>query len=379
MLPDNPMIKSFTLLSTSISLLFAASLGGCHQAAVTGAASNEAIIYRLVEPLFNAAQDSRVMMIKTGASQPELLLEKKGHCIGCHAYSSTGLVALNVKKSKDRRFVVIKFEEKGISLFDAKKIGEFSFLAWSPDSRYLAMAVNTFGVIDIKNDVREPFNLRYQSGDIAIYDPATKEIKLLPGASEMDFVEDMPAWSPDGKELLFVKYRSEKDAPIDNMSIYHVPFNNGEGGAPEPVVSAKGSGDFNYFPAYSPDGRWISFVKGDGSQGVFARPSSDIYILPREGGAAKKLSLNTDGVMDSWHRWAEDGKGLLFASKRGGDMTSLFLGSVDARGESAQPVRIISHRDAKINIPGSTVYEYYSAIAPNMFNDMLEKIYAEGD
>jgi len=370
------MIRYPAFLSTSISFLFTALLAGCHHGPVPVTTLNETVVYRLVEPLFNAGQDSRIMVIQAGKSQAELLFEKKGYCIGCHAYSSTGLVALNVKKGKDRRFVVIKFEEKGISLFDAKKIGEFSFMAWSPDSRYLAMAVNTFGVIDIKNDVREPFNLRYQSGDVAIYDTTTKEIKLLPGASEMDFVEDMPAWSPDGKELLFVKYKSGKDAPIDSMSIYRIPFNNGAGGTPEPVVSASGSGDCNYFPNYSPDGKWISFVKGDGSQGVFARPSSDIYLISRSGGTPRKLSLNTDGAMDSWHRWARDGRRLMFSSKRGGGMTALYISSIDDPGNAAPPVRISEHAGMKVNLP-----EFVSRLplgGTNRFSEIINGIFSEG-
>ena len=305
------MIRFFFCLSI---FLFSFLLTHCavHPPVADNNLPDEAIVYRLVEPLFNLNQTSTVLRNKIGKEASQVVFEIEGVCMGCHAYSSQGHIAVNVKKKGDRRLVIFSSDSDGLHLFDTKKIGEFSFLAWSSDARHLAMAVNTFGVIDIKNDVLEPFDLRYQSGDIAIYDMTTKEIKLLPGASEMDFVEDMPAWSPDGKELLFVKYKSEKDAPIENMSIYRIPFNNGAGGTPAPVVIASGSGDFNYFPTYSPNGKWISFVKGEGSKGVFARKTSDIYLLPRTGGTPKRLSLNAEGVMDSWHRWSKDGRRMFF-------------------------------------------------------------------
>lgn len=340
--------------------------------------NEEVIAYRLVEPLFNADQDSRIMWTAGGSEAPQALFEHQGVCVGCHSFSSQGFIALNVKKKGDRRLVIFRSDGAGLHLYDTKKIGEFSFLAWSPDSRHLAMVVNSFGVINVRNDVTEPFDLVYRSGDIAIYDPATKEIRLLPGASEMDFVEDMPAWSPDGEDLLFVKYKSERDAPVDSMSIYRVPFNSGEGGTPEPVVLASGKGDYTYFPAYSPDDRWISFVKGDGSRGVFARKTSDIYIMPRAGGPAKKLAINTDGVMDSWHRWSRNGQRIFFSSKRDGYMTALYQADLDD-GDFFRTERLIEHAGEKVNLPeflgGWSIKA--TGEAKKFFYSQIESIYDE--
>jgi dipeptidyl aminopeptidase/acylaminoacyl peptidase len=370
------MIRFFFCLSI---FLFFFLLTNCavHSPVSDNSQKDEVIAYRLVEPLFNINQMSKVLRKEIGNETTQDVFEIEGVCVGCHAYSSQGHVALNVKKKGDRRLVIFNTDSDGLHLFDTKKIGEFSFLAWSPDARYLAIAVNTFGVIDIKNDVIEPFNLRYQSGDLAFYDMATKEINLLPGASEMDFVEDMPFWSPDGKELLFVKYKSEKDAPIESMSIYRIPFNNGVGGTPEPVVIASGAGDYNYFPAYSPDGRWISFVKGEGSKGVFARKTSDIYLLPRTGGTPKKLSLNTEGIMDSWHRWSKDGRVIVFSSKRGGDMTALYGSTVDANGNTSRPVKVAGHDKVKVNIPEFVPTQNIQRDEKSAFKDAIDKIYIE--
>lgn len=379
------MIKEFSFLSIFIISCSALSLcTGCGAAAssakrndISGLTANETVLYRVVEPLFNLGQASRVLQKEIGEENSQVVFEIEGVCVGCHAYSSDGFIALNVKKNKDRRLVIFKADSANLHLYEAKKIGEFSFLAWSPDSKYLAMVANSFGVIDTKNDVIEPFNLRYQSGDIAIYNIATREIKLLPGASEMDWVEDMPAWSPDGKELMFVKYKSEKDSPIDSMSIYRVPFNNGEGGKPEPAVVAAGRGDYNYFPTYSPDGRWISFVKGDGSHGVFARKTSDIYLLTRAGGAPKKLSFNIDGVMDSWHRWSKDGRAIVFSSKRDGDMTALYMSTVETDGKTSQPVKVAGHENVKVNIPELVAAHSFQGEGNEVFRDTIDKIYNE--
>lgn len=308
------------------------------------------IIFRTVEPLFNAAQQSSILQL-TGTEQPREIFSKDATCIGCHARSSKGMLALNIRRGKERRLAIYQERAGSLDLVTSRRIGEFSYLSWSPGGRYLAMIVNTFGVIDLKNDVSEPFGLSYRSGDLAIYDIASGDIKPLPGASEMDFVEDMPTWSSDGRELLFVRYRPEKDGSIANMDIYTVPFNDGNGGTAIPVAGASFNSLYNYFPSFSPDDRWISFVRGDGSKGVFARKSSDIYLVPRAGGTPKRLEFNRDGEMDSWHRWSPDGKWLIFAGKRDGNMTALYSSRIDERGKAAPAVKLIGYGDRKINIP----------------------------
>lgn len=308
------------------------------------------LTYRTVEPLFNPLQTTSIVQLEPDGGR-EVFAEDKV-CIGCHARSSQGMYAVNMRRGKDRRLAIFAEDASGQPrLTLQRKIGEFSYLSWSPDGRYLAMVVNTFGIIDLKNDVGEPFGLAYKSGDLAILDLADGTIKPLPGASELDYIEDMPSWSQDGQELVFVRYRMEVDGTIRHSDLYTIPFNAGQGGQAVAVSGASANNLHNYFPNFSADGRWISFVRGDGSKGVFARKSSDIFLLPRTGGTAKRLELNRDGEMDSWHRWSPDGKWLIFAAKRHQNMTALYASRIDPDGNAAPPVRLAGYRDIKINIP----------------------------
>jgi Tol biopolymer transport system component len=43
--------------------------------------------------------------------------------------------------------------------------------------------------------------------------------------------------------------------------LYKIPFNDGKGGTPERLAGASNNGMSNYFPKYSPDGKWIVFTK----------------------------------------------------------------------------------------------------------------------
>ncbi len=65
-------------------------------------------------------------------------------------------------------------------------------------------------------------------------------------------------------------------------------------------------------PAPSPDGKWIAFTSDRGGHG-----STQIYIMPAEGGEARQLTHEPDSVRAATPGWAPDGKSILFISTRG--------------------------------------------------------------
>jgi WD40-like Beta Propeller Repeat len=305
------------------------------------------IVYRVVDPLFNVAKANSIKMFSFEERRPIDLVELEDSCLGCHTYSP-GVSLINVKKDKDRRLIIASNDS---SFLKQKIIGEFTFFTISPNGRYAAIVVNAIGKVDIKPDFIEPFDLPYESGDIFIYDLKQNVLTPLNGASELDYIEDMPAFSPDGKWLIFARYQYE-DNGIKSMDLYQVPFNGGHGGTAEPVKNAFHNGHYNYFPRFSPDGRWISFCQGDGEKGIFARKSSDIYLLSRDQHKLRKLNFDKDDDMDSWHYWSSDSHWLVISSNReANQLTSLYLVYIDEQGIDYPPLKLIGYDKAKVNTP----------------------------
>lgn len=132
--------------------------------------------------------------------------------------------------------------------------------------------------------------------------------------------------------------------------LYRIPFNNGRGGTPEPIRGASANGMSNSFPKVSPDGRWIVFVQA--RNGLLMRPDSQLYIVPFEGGAARRMNCNTP-LMNSWHSFSPNGCWLVFSSKSRSPYTQMFLTHIDENGNDSPPILIENATAANraVNMP----------------------------
>ena len=221
------------------------------------------------------------------------------------------------------------------------------------------MVKNATGKIAKRKDVSDPFDFVYNSGDIYIYNFQTGALAPLPGASDPQFNEDLPSFSPDGKYVLFSRYQAvdkkEKLRVIESMDLYQVPFNDGKGGAPVPIPNASANHMYQYFARYAPNGKWISFCRANASKGFFVRKDSDIYLLTLNDHAVTKLSLNRDGTMDSWHDWSSDSHWLIFSSKRDkSQLTAVYMSYIDDDGKDHPPIKLADEPERKTNTPQFT-------------------------
>ena len=203
------------------------------------------------------------------------------------------------------------------------------------------------------------FRLFPAQGLLACYSIEDKRFFPLPGADDPHYIQTCPAWSPDGKYIVFSRAKVEKrlidvldgknyinvgsEVRIKDLNkkyqikynLYRVPFNNGRGGVPEPVAGASHNGRSNYFPRFSPDGRWIVFTQCE--TGLAIQPSSKLYIIPAEGGTARRMHCNTN-IMNSWHSWSPNSRWLVFSSKINTPYTELFITHIDKHGYDSTPV-----------------------------------------
>ena len=119
--------------------------------------------------------------------------------------------------------------------------------------------------------------------------------------------------------------------------IYTIPTS---GGVATLLPGAGGAG-FNYYPAYSPDGRWLAFTRNTTGSSTRADPQAEIYLVPAQGGQPQRLAANDlsggqplTGVSNSWPTWSPKGDQLAFNTKRNSGQFDIYLTTIDPHGIS---------------------------------------------
>jgi len=254
----------------------------------------------------------------------------------------------------------------------------------SPDGRYVVTTINDPGKgqtdyarRQAPQDLRQNYyvanfkNYRFLQvffltrGVLAWYSRTTGMLQPLPGADDPHYVHTNAVWSPDGSFLVFARAEAKDAYPAGSKlaerandpnetriryDLYRIPFNDGRGGEPVRIVGASANGMSNSFPKITPDGRFIVFVQA--RNGQLMRPDGKLYIVPVEGGKARRMRANTP-LMNSWHSFSPNGRWMVFSSKSRSPYTQMFLTHLDARGDDTPAILVENSTAANraVNIP----------------------------
>jgi dipeptidyl aminopeptidase/acylaminoacyl peptidase len=110
-----------------------------------------------------------------------------------------------------------------------------------------------------------------------------------------------PTLSPDGRRAVFAVTRPDLEEDAYLGSLWSVPT---DGSAP-PAQLTRGTRDSG--PVFSPDGRWIAFLRPDDDK----RPQ--IHVLPADGGEAWKVTSHPLGA--GTPRWSPDSTRIAYTAR----------------------------------------------------------------
>jgi Flp pilus assembly protein TadD len=334
-----------------------------------------------------------------GDTQSRVVMQGLHTCANCHSFSADGSTLgldLDGPQNDKGLYAIVKVQPQmtirnedlvAWSAFKGKlgsklRVGFMSQV--SPDARYVITTVNDSGVDQTSYQRRkDPIDLvrnyyvanfkdyRFLQvfyptrGVLAWYSREPGHLQYLPGADDAHFVHANAVLSPDGRYLVFARAEAQDAYPAlaqpaesandpketqIRYDLYRIPFNDGKGGKPEPIVGASHNGMSNSFPKISPDGRWIVFVQS--RNGLLMRPDSQLFIVPATGGTARRMKCNTP-LMNSWHSFSPNGRWLVFSSKSQSPYTQMFLTHLDESGNDSPAILIENSTAANraVNIP----------------------------
>jgi hypothetical protein len=254
-------------------------------------------------------------------------------CTGCHTVSRDGrTMALG---HGAERLTTLEIESLAPMLTRANDI-PMGWATFSPDGQVLVADKGTL-------------TLRDASSGLGV-GPDNGRIRL-----PMHLKATHPDWSPAGDAVAITVADMVGNMDLKGGSIAVLRFAGGEWSDPQILVQSTGDNDNNYFPKWSPDGRYLAYVHADSaSRGA---KNAELRMIAAAGGTPIVLARantrvgRTDDVpalantMPSWAPLAGDLGFLAFASTRpygavrpAKDPSQIWITAVDlARGDGGDP------------------------------------------
>jgi WD40-like Beta Propeller Repeat len=230
----------------------------------------------------------------------------QAQCIGCHAATPDGnAVAFSVGPNdyKDSIASILTADVGAVpslvspaalaTMSALQGVPAFSKAHWSAGDRTILLS-DTGTLHAVGLDTNQSVELA-RGGD-------------MQGAS-------VPSWSHDGENIVYTSSAGIIDARPDNgpMDLRIVPYANGKGGTSTKLVGASDDAFNEYYPAYSPDDKYVAFSRVPSGQGSYDAAPAEVFVVPSIGGTATRLNANdapactnqkSPGLTNSWPKWS---------------------------------------------------------------------------
>jgi len=224
---------------------------------------------------------------------------------------------------------------------EAEKVTDLNYsisdYVWSPDSKKILLVIKDQEPKEEeekKDKTAKPIMIdRFhfkQDGEgylerkrnhLYLFDMLTKKLDTL---SKGDFDETNPVWSPDGTKIAFESNRTKDADRNGNTDIWIMDAKKGA-----PLKQLTTWSDTDSKPAWSPDGKWIAYLKSQtATYDIYDQ--AQIAIIPAEGGTPKILNAKLDRSVSAPH-WAADSKSVWLTVD---DDRRAYINSYDLEGNS---------------------------------------------
>ena len=134
--------------------------------------------------------------------------------------------------------------------------------------------------------------------------------------------KNIPWAKPDywGNEIAYVTSEAGGEGVIaapgvdPTMDINTIPYNDRAGGDAKPFPGASDPNFHEFYPVYSPEDTFLAFNRTDNSPpDSYSEPAAEVFIVPGNGGSPTRLRANdppactglvSPGLTNAWARWA---------------------------------------------------------------------------
>ncbi len=247
-------------------------------------------------------------------------------CLNCHSFAQYDADKGMVFHSRGSGGGTVvyqngKLDKVALESMGPEKSGTYPM--WHPSGKFVVFSSNMTRQSFYVHS-QDKIEVYDQRSDLIIYDAKGRHVTTEERFTDSLNWETFPAFSPDGKWLYFCTAKAVKMPSQFNdlhYSVLRVPFDEATGqlGAPiDTVYSAARQGGSASFPRISPDGRYMLFTWTQCGTFPIHHKEADLRLVDIGGGFAVLDDIGdiNSGDVDSYHSWSSSGKWVVLSSKR---------------------------------------------------------------
>ena len=182
------------------------------------------------------------------------------------------------------------------------------YLLFAPTS--IAQLANTTIAFVSSRDWNWPAE-KERNFEIYVMNPDGKQIRRL---TEHPKYDTEPAWSPDGRKITFVSFRDLEQIPERGIARGEIYVMNPDGTNPINLTQAPERADG--VSSWSPNGQQIAFTSATLLNND-TLANSDVFVMEADG--ANPINLTNHDALDQTPDWSPDGNRIAFSSDRDGN------------------------------------------------------------
>jgi Tol biopolymer transport system component len=312
------------------------------------------LVYRLIAPGYIAYAGMGIYQRNISDFEEHPIVSTElipNTCMNCHSFrlNDPDNMLFHIRASNGGTMLIQDGTVKKLNTKTDEMISAGVYPFWHPSGKYVAFSVNK--IYQMFHSVKEKrIEVFDTESDLVLYDVDASRIITDSIISSGSSFETFPAFTPDGRSLVFATTRARvlpeeySDVRYDLCRVDFDPETGTFGDHADTLVLASALGKSVSFPRVSPDGKFLMYTLSDYGNFSIWHQSADLYLLDMQTGESGILNVNSEDT-ESYHSWSSDSRWFVFSSRRiDGLYTRLYIASIDENGVASKPF-LLPQRD----------------------------------